>query len=175
MGPLTADRPKCLLDVYGQPSIDRQVTSLRACGVRHITVVVGYRGAQIKTYLSDRVRYVENVRYRDTNSLYSLWLARDALVRGALVLNADVLAPTLLIDRLLRSPAEDAVLVALGRELGPEEMKVKLQSDLVVDFGKDLAPADTDGENVGIAKFGAEGGRRLLTHLGAEASAQRKI
>ncbi|MBI2186193.1 MAG: phosphocholine cytidylyltransferase family protein [Acidobacteria bacterium] len=174
MGRLTVDRPKCLLEVDGQPLIERQLASLQACGIRDVTVVIGYHGARLRAQLDDRVRYVENARYRETNSLYSLWLARHALADGALVLNADVLAPTLLIERLVRSQAEDAVLVDRRKELGPEEMKVKLWFDLVVDFSKRLPPDQADGENVGIAKFGATGGRRLIAHLESLIAAGRE-
>lgn len=165
MGRLTVDRPKCLLEIGGTPLIERQLASLDACGIREVTVVIGYHGACITSRLGDRVSYVENARYRDTNSLYSLWLARDRCSGGALVLNADVLVPTLLIERLLRSRGDDAVLVDRGRQLGAEEMKVKLWFDLAIDFSKELPPVQADGENVGIAKFGAEGGRRLIEHL----------
>lgn len=165
MGRLTVDRPKCLLEIGGMPLIERQLASLDACGIHDVTVVIGYHGARITSRLGDRVSYVENARYRETNSLYSLWLARHRLSGGALVLNADVLVPTLLIERLLRSRGDDAVLVDRGGPLGPEEMKVKLWFDLVTDFGKELPPAQADGENVGIAKFGSAGGRRLIEHL----------
>ncbi|MBI4263467.1 MAG: phosphocholine cytidylyltransferase family protein [Acidobacteria bacterium] len=165
MGRLTIDRPKCLLEVGGAPLIERQLASLDACGIHDVTVVIGYHGARLRAQLGDRVQYVENSRYRETNSLYSLWLARERLAGGALVLNADVLAPTPLIERLLLSRAADAVLVDRRTGLGPEEMKVTLWFDLVTDFSKDLPPERADGENVGIAKVGARGGRRLIAHL----------
>lgn len=165
MGRLTLDRPKCLLEVGGKPLIVHQLSSLEACAVTDVTIVVGYQGARLKARLGHRVDYVENVQYRETNSLYSLWLARERLAGGALVLNADVLVPTLLIERLVESSAEDAVLIDLRKPLGPEEMKVRLQFDRVSEFSKELPPEQADGENVGIAKFGVEGGRRLIERL----------
>lgn len=165
MGRLTVDRPKCLLEIGGEPLIERQLASLDACGIHDVTVVIGYQGARIRSRLGDRVSYIENARYRDTNSLYSLWLARHRLAGGAIVLNGDVLVPTLLLERLLRSVADDAVLIDRRKALGSEEMKVRLWFDLVIQFSKELPPDQADGENVGIAKFGVEGGRRLIGHL----------
>lgn len=165
MGRLTIDRPKCLLEVGGEALIEQQLARLEACGIRDVTVVIGYHGARLRAQLGRRVRYVENARYRETNSLYSLWLARDRLSNGALVLNSDVLAPTRLVERLLRSRGLDAVLIDRRTGLGPEEMKVRLRGDLVIDFSKELPPEDADGENVGIARFGTAGGRRLIEHL----------
>lgn len=165
MGALTANRPKCLLEVGGQTLIEAQIDGLRRVGVGKVTVVVGYQGDRIREQLKNRATYVENARYRETNSLYSLWLARHRLSEGGLVLNADVFAPTALIRQLLQSPAEDAALIDCGHELGAEEMKVKLTKNRIVGFGKQLCPAEAGCENVGILKFGPAAGHRLADVL----------
>ena len=128
-------------------------------------MVVGYCGAQIRAHLGPAARYIENPRFERTNSLYSLWLARDELMTGALVMNSDVLAPPLLFERLLRSTAPDAVLVERGEGFDAEDMKVMLRGDDVVDFGKGLPPEHAHAHNVGVAKFSETGGRRLANCL----------
>jgi L-glutamine-phosphate cytidylyltransferase len=163
--PLTNDRPKCLLDVDGHPLIDHQLDALRPLGVTDVVVVVGYCGAQIRRHVGGAARYVENVRWASTNSLYSLWLARDELGSGALILNSDVLAPNALFERLVHSPAPDAVLVQRGSGFEAEDMKVMLRGVEVVDFGKDLPPERAHAHNVGVAKFSVAGGRRLAECL----------
>jgi choline kinase len=166
--PLTEDLPKCLLDVGGRTLIDHQLGSLARYGVTDVVVVVGYRAGRIRRHLGDRVRYLDNERYASTNSLYSLWLAREELGSGALILNSDVLALPLLFDRLLRSAAPDAILVELGSGLEPEDMKVTLNGSHVVDFGKHLPRERAHAHNVGVAKFTGEGCARLtecLEHL----------
>lgn len=162
--PLTDDRPKCLLDVGGRPIIDRQVDALRRFGVNDIVVVLGYCGEKIRRHLGDTARYLENVRFDSTNSLYSLWLARDELRTGALILNSDVLAPQEMFERLLRA-AEDALLVERGTGFVAEDMKVTLDGDRVVDFGKHLPPERSHAHNVGVAKFSAAGAADLVAHL----------
>jgi choline kinase len=164
--PLTQHLPKCLLEVGMQTIIDRQVTSLHQNGVTDVLVVLGFCGEQIRLHLGDRARYLENPRYEDTNSLYSLWLARDALAHGALILNSDVLALPLLFGHLLQSPAPDAVLVELGDRFEPEDMKVRLDEGLrILDFGKDLAPEHSHGHNVGMAKFSRDSAAHLVDCL----------
>jgi choline kinase len=159
--PFTADRPKCLLEVGGRTLLDRQLDALRQCGVTDVTVVVGYCGDQIRTRFGGSLRYVANERYEQTNSLYSLWLARQELASGALILNSDVLAPRRLFERLLASPAPDAILVELGNAFEPEDMKVRLNGRQVVDFGKHLPAEQSHAHNVGVAKFSADGARHL--------------
>ena len=53
-----------------------------------------------------------NADYDSTNSLYSLWLARDLLRDGFVVLNGDVLFHDQLLWDLLTSRDEDALLMA---------------------------------------------------------------
>ena len=156
--------------------IDHQMAALRRFGITDVIVVVGYCGDQIRRHLGDRVRYVDNERYEHTNSLYSLWLAREELESGALILNSDVLALPLLFDRLLQSPAPDAILVERGDAFEPEDMKVMLNGSQVVDFGKDLPPERAHAHNVGVAKFSGEGASRLvdcLEHLVATGPRER--
>jgi L-glutamine-phosphate cytidylyltransferase len=167
MGDLTADRPKAMLDVDGRSLIEHQLDALASYGVRDVTVVVGYQAQRMREHLGKRVTFVENKRYRETNSVYSLWLARDVLRRGAMVMNSDLLVSQELFGRLVMAPVEDAVLVDRTSEMDEEEMKVKIWQGFAVDFGKDLPASDAHAENVGILKFGAEGGRRLVEHLDA--------
>jgi choline kinase len=163
--PLTDACPKCLLDVGGHAIIDRQVEALTRFGVTDIVVVVGYLADEIRKYCGHSVRYIDNTRFAATNSLYSLWLARHELTSGTVVLNSDVLVPALLIERLLLSPAPDAILVERGNNFLAEDMKVTLRGEEVVDFGKGIPPERAHAHNVGIAKFSASGGRELVSCL----------
>src|SRR4030095_12931347 len=172
MGRLTVDRPKTMLDVDGRALIDRELDALAACGVVDVTIVVGYQHERLRDHLGSRVRFIENARYKETNSLYSLWLARETLKDGAVVMNSDILVSQALMAKLIDAPVEDAVLVDTHSTLGEEEMKVKLWQGFAIDFSKELAPWDADGENVGILKFGPRGGRRLVEHLAALIAAE---
>ncbi|HJZ74198.1 MAG TPA: phosphocholine cytidylyltransferase family protein [Vicinamibacterales bacterium] len=161
---VTGDRPKCLARIGDRMLIERQIRSLRACGIEAITVVAGYRAADVRRSCGAGVDVLVNARHASTNSLYSLWLARDLLRDGFVVLNCDVLFPDQMLRDLLSSRDEDALLMAAprGQEYGEEEMKVRVRRGCVVDMSKDLDPAETDGENVGIAKFGAAGACLLV-------------
>jgi choline kinase len=165
MGRLTADRPKAMLDVGGRPLITRSLDALASVGIDDVTIVVGYEQQRMRDHLKDRVRFIANPRYQTTNSLYSLWLAREVLADGAVVMNSDILLSCDLLRRLVFAPVDDAVLIDTSTSYGDEEMKVKTWHGFAVDFGKDLPPWDAHGENVGVLKFGPQGGRRLVGHL----------
>ena len=165
MGRLTADRPKAMIEIGGRPLIDRSLDALSSFGIADVTVVVGYQQQRLRAHLGSRARAIENARYRETNSLYSLSLAREQLRDGAIIMNSDILVSRELLGRLIDAPVEDAALIDCASTLGHEEMKVKVRQGVAIDFGKELPPRDADGENVGILKFGAQGGRRLVRHI----------
>ena len=163
------DNPKCLLDIGGLSLIERQIETLRAVGVDDITAVVGYGAEHVRERCGSSISYIENEIHDQTNSMYSLWLARDVLTDGFVVLNADVLFHSQLLMDLISVEYEDALLVSYEPlpVLGDEEMKVKVRKGCVVDLSKQMNPAEADGENVGIVKFGASGAGFLIEQMDA--------
>jgi choline kinase len=161
-----AIRPKCLAAPGGVALIARQIQALRAIGIDRVVVVAGFEAAAVRAACGADTRFVENPIFRQTNSLYSLWLARAELDRGFVVMNCDVLFDPRMLADLYDARHEDALLVSYpvpgDPAFGDEEMKVKVRRGRVVSMAKDLTADDTDGENVGIAKFGRDGARRLI-------------
>lgn len=127
IGPLTDERPKCLLDVEGASVLERALSALAASGVREVALVVGYRWEQVREVAGDRfaamnVYYVHNERHRDTNTAYSLWLARQFMSCDLLLVEGDILfdAETLIqiLDCADGESVWGAVSVAPGRNEG---------------------------------------------------------
>src|SRR4029453_1684025 len=106
-------------------------------------------------------------KYAETNSMYSLWMARPLLFEGFVVLNCDVLFHPVLLGDLIASKHENALLIAYREAgqapFGDEEMKVKVRCGRVRDISKQMDPEDADGENLGVVKFGPEGAAERVT------------
>jgi choline kinase len=98
--------------------------------------------------------------------MYSLWMARPLLYEGFVVLNCDVLFHPALLTDLLTARHENALLLAYREAnqppFGEEEMKVKVRCGRVVEMSKQMDPAEADGENLGIVKFGPKGAAALV-------------
>ena len=95
LSPLTDTAHKCLTEVNGVPILRQQIACLEQWGFEDLIVVVGHQGDQIREFLGSfesdlKVRYIHNPRYRATNNLYSLWLARKAIERSFLLLECDL-------------------------------------------------------------------------------------
>jgi L-glutamine-phosphate cytidylyltransferase len=163
------DKPKCLVEAGGITLLERQIRTLEQAGIDDIVVVVGCQADRVRAACGPRVKYVENARFSETNSLYSLWTARPLLYAGFVVLNCDVLFHPGLLDDLLVTHQDAALLIDYRRAgdppYGDEEMKVTVRSGLVVDMSKTMDPADADGENVGIVKFGPASAPYLVSLL----------
>ena len=160
------DKPKCLLRVGGKTLVERQIEALKAVGIDEVVVVVGCQAEAVRRTCGQRITYIENSRFAQTNSLYSLWLARPLLYDGFVVMNCDVLFHQQMLSDLVTSRHENALLIAYqdhDETMGDEEMKIKVRRGRVVDIAKTLPCEEADGENVGIAKFSAEGARSLTS------------
>lgn len=164
-----AVRPKCLVEIGGMSLLRRQIRELRRSKINDIVVVLGFQGESIRNDCDAGVHFVDNHRFAQTSSLYSLWLARHHLTEGFVVLNSDVLFHPRILEELLGSSYENALLISYQQEstqpLGDEEMKVKVKEDVVVDISKEINPLEADGENVGIVKFSPAGAKLLVRYM----------
>ena len=114
--PLTDSRPKCLVDVHEKPILEHQLESLARAGIDSCVLVVGYLASQIRERFGSRfdgvdLSYVENERYAETNNLYSLWLAREALRDGIILIEGDLVFEIGLLDDLVRCDDPDVAVV----------------------------------------------------------------
>ena len=80
MVPINTEEPKGLLEVNGEPLIERLIKQLHAVGIDDIHVVVGFMKEHYE-YLIDQchVKLIVNPHYGDYKNLYSLYLARPCL------------------------------------------------------------------------------------------------
>lgn len=111
----TRDLPKCLVPVSGRPILARMLDGLQVLGVRHVTLVVGYLGDTIRRFVEEwarncpdplQVNFVENDRFAQTGSVYSLELGLQAADSGQadqhlLLIEGDVIVGPGLLEDLL--------------------------------------------------------------------------
>ena len=157
--PETYKIPKCLLDVGGKPIIDHQLTALDSIGIKDVTVIVGYYREMLtdhlnKTFPNLNFNFIINHHYFETNTAYSLYIARKALCSDSQVLmNADVVYPIDLLRQVVNSPFENVLAVDV-KPCGRGEVKVIEGGEKkIVDIGKDLIESQCLGEFIGVAKL----------------------
>lgn len=162
-----ADLPKGLLEIGGQPLMQRSVAALRSAGVTDFVFVLGWKAEAYRRWCvrhCPEARCVENAAFASTGSLRSLiagWLAVPP-GRDVLVVESDLLyerrAPAL----LLKSEARDAILVS-GFTKSGDEVWVQPKADgHLAHLGKrPRADLPVLGELVGLTRLSAGLGRAL--------------
>jgi choline kinase len=97
LGETTIDRPKCLLDVGGQPLLYHSLAKLDACGVSETLVIVGHAAETLTAALKARrrpmqVRSISTPDFERRGSLGSLLTAVERTgTTSALLLESDIL------------------------------------------------------------------------------------
>jgi len=168
LAPMGWNKPKCLLPVGGHTLLDRLLTALPSNGIHEAVFVVGYQRALIERVVAQspvRCDVVVNNDFADTNTLHSLWLARDHLADGFLYFNADILFDRRIVQLLLSS--RTSAIAVQARACGAEEVKVLVDAgQRAIHIGKTLAPKRCLGESVGIVQFAREACPAMIASLG---------
>ena len=86
MVPINTEEPKGLLEVHGEPLIERIIKQLHEVGITNIEIVVGFMKEHYE-YLIDEynVDLIVNPYYATRNNIYSLYLAKDRLANGYII------------------------------------------------------------------------------------------
>jgi L-glutamine-phosphate cytidylyltransferase len=168
LGPSNPGVPKLLLEVGGQTILDKQVAALRRLNwIGDIHVVVGFCKELVREKGGPELRYIDNDNFDTTNTAASLQCALQAVGRGAIVLNGDVVFDDAAVACLadVQSGA-----ICEFKEVDPEEIQVILgDDDAIVRIGKDIGGV---AEAVGIYRFGDHLVRAYLDEYRAERDAR---
>jgi choline kinase len=133
--PITDHAPKCLTEVNGIPIITNTLRFLERTGIRTCTLVSGYLSDTVKKIVGDTfgsldVEYVINERYERTNDMYSLWLARDRLKKGTVLLEGDIFIAEETMRRVLEKAGNRSFYV-VGKYNGKkDEILIRTDRDL---------------------------------------------
>ncbi len=150
--------PKSTVEIASErPLIADTVDKLRARGVSEVLVVTGYRENLVREALSDRsITYVCNPFFHRTNSIASLWFAREALEDDIILMNADTFMEDAIFDRLFSARNGPVMLADSSRQHAEMDYKLGCQDGLICSYGKDLDESEADMEYVGAAWIGAD-------------------
>lgn len=162
--PLTADRPKCLIEFSGKTLLDWQLDSLIANGISDILVVTGFKTEAVETHLAARderraaVRTLFNPFFQVADNLGSVWLARPEMTGDFLILNGDTLvSPALVAKAIADARAPITVTVDQKPTYDSDDMKVRREGPRLVAIGKTLPLESVNAESIGLLVFKGEG------------------
>ncbi len=170
LAPLTDHRPKCLLPIASRRVLEWQIRALVEAGVHDITVVTGFRAADVEVLLRTigidaELRAVFNPFYARADNIGSCWEARYWIGSDTLLINGDTLFEPAVVTRVL-TEARAPISVTIDRKerYDSDDMKVRVAGERLVAIGKTLAEP-IDGESIGMIRFREGGGPRFVAAL----------
>ncbi len=163
LGSLTAENTKCMVKVNGVTLIERLLRQLEAFRLSRIVIVTGYKGEKLRNFIGTlgirtEIVFIDNPVYDRTNNIYSLYLARECLLReDTMLFESDTIFEDGVIGALYSDPRGTLALVD-KYESWMDGTVVKLSADdeiLDVIPGKEFDFSETSQyyKTVNVYKF----------------------
>jgi choline kinase len=175
MGRLTAEIPKCLVELGGKPLLEWQTGALRAAGIDRIAIVTGWQPDQLS---NKGLETFHNPRWSQTQMVASLacaseWLAADTCI----VSYSDIFYPASAVRALIETQADIAITYdpdwlrlwsrRFADPLSDAETFEVDSAGRVTDIGRKTGDArKIKGQYMGLLKFSPSGWMRTARYLG---------
>ncbi len=109
--PLTIYNPKPLVIIKGQSILERLLNGIPKEKVKSLSIVIGYHGHLIESYVSKMnlpyvVKFYRNFNYSRTHCSSSLAIVRGILPKGAMVFNSDIVFNRGVLRGIFKTPPE---------------------------------------------------------------------
>ena len=163
--PLTAERPKCLIDFSGRSLLAWQVQMLADSGVSRIDVVTGFMTEMVEAEITRLarpglvIRPCFNPFYKVADNLGSCWIARGAMDGDFLILNGDTLVSQDIVAKVQEGAGWPiTVTIDVKPHYDSDDMKVtRLGGGKLAAIGKTLTAEQANAESIGFLAFRGEG------------------
>lgn len=140
MGNYTSEAPKCLVELSdGETILSRQLRMIESIGIQEVVMTTGYLPELLKEYiqalnLSVNVKLVNNPQYRETNYIYSMYLAREFVHDDILLLHGDLVFEAEALNRILENP-NSGMAVSSTMELPEKDFKAVIRDGSIASVG----------------------------------------
>ena len=169
--PLTADRPKALVEVAGRSLLSRLIEACAQAGMTEALIVTGYKREAIDA-LAEAGAFalpattIFNDAYDTRGNAWSLYCAKGAVgARDFVKLDGDVLLDSAILTDLLAHPCGNAIVLDDRAALDDEAMKATVTDGQVTAMGKWLSVDDAAGESIGVEKIAAADADALFSAI----------
>ncbi len=152
--PYTKNTPKCLVKVSeNETVIERSIRLIKANDKEaNITIILGFQANEVINLINNDCNYIINPFYKVTNSIASLWFAKEILAKqkDTVVINADIVFSENLAKEICTKPTYSIIYYDSSiKENG--DYNVQVHNGMMTVMGKELM--EYEGEYVGITKF----------------------
>ena len=163
--PLTENKPKCMVKLFGKNLLDWKIDVLKKCGISEIIIITGYMSDKINF---NQVRFYENKLFETTNMVKTLFCAKEKLMGSVIVSYGDIIFEKKLLEKLINSNENFSVVVDKSWEkywkirfdnpLEDAESLVLDKDGYIQNIGKKVENInEIEGQYIGLMKFQKSG------------------
>ena len=141
MGVLTSEHPKCMTEVSGQDTIlSRQLRQIADAGIGEVVMTTGLFDSVLVNYcrsleLPLHYTFIKNPLYQETNYIYSIYCAREALRDDdILLMHGDLVFENHVMDAVLAS-GTSCMTVSSTLPLPEKDFKAVIRDGRIVCVG----------------------------------------
>ena len=134
MGEITKDKPKCMTQLAdGETIISRQLTLLKKLGITDVVITTGPYEEKLISYCENlfpdmKFTFVNNNRYKETNYIYSIYLAREYMEDDIILMHGDLVFEIGVFEMLLKNESSCAV-ISRSVDLPEKDFKALVDGD----------------------------------------------
>lgn len=145
MGDLTREHPKCMTLIGRDHTIlSWQLELLKQVGITEAVITTGPFAGVLEEYASTRlpsIQYIHNHQYKETNYIYSMYLARELLRDDLILLHGDLVLEKSVLEELV-SMQGSVVAVERNIPLPEKDFKARLVQGRVREIGVNVFGED---------------------------------
>lgn len=140
MGKYTAEAPKCMVELESKETIvARQLRLLVEAGISEVIMTTGPYEECLKEHIKSlglplEIRFVNNPQYKETNYIYSIYLARKYLQDEIVLMHGDLVFDGDVLNQIVKSD-KDCMAVSSVMELPEKDFKAVLSKGLIKAVG----------------------------------------
>jgi len=150
---ITLNTPKPLLKIADTTIIQYLISCLKEIGVKDIYVVTGFKSKMIKNKIGNSVKYIHNKKYKTTNSIYSLYLAKKYLQNSNFILaNGDIFLSKACLSKVIKFKSSTSFGIKRKKYLSGE-MNITLKNNVIKKIGKNIQNKNSNAESAQISYF----------------------
>ncbi len=176
--PFTDEKPKCMVEVAGISIIDRQLNTMKKCGIKEkdITIITGYQGDVLqKKFENTDIHFIFNELFESTNMVCSLMCAKEFMEQeeDILISYGDIIYEEQVLKRILDSEEESSVVVDDGwygywserceNPLDDAETLMFDKNDYLLEIGQKTDKLEkVQSQYIGLMRFKGQGLKQML-------------
>lgn len=140
MGKYTATAPKCMVPLNEKETIvARQLRLLAQAGIFEVVMTTGPYEELLRKHIEElglpiQITFVNNPKYRETNYIYSIYLAREILHDEIILMHGDLVFEENVLKQIVTS-RKDCMAVSSAVDLPEKDFKAVLKDGTIQAVG----------------------------------------